>query len=411
MRGVSPSVRISPFQRLWLASAVSQLGDGIRVTALPLLAAALTTDPLAVAAVTAAVWAPWLVLGPIGGVVVDRVDRRRLMVAGQFMRTAVMVGLGWAALAGLDRLWLLVVVAFLIGVGEVFVDSAFQAMLPQLVPEAELDRANGRLTAAQLVGNELVGPPVGGALFALARSIPFFGDAASFAASGLLLGSIPGRFAPDEEARAASSAWADLKEGLAWLFRHEVMRSMAIALGVTNLGFMAFGGIYVLFAEQVLRVGPLGFGLLFSSTAAGGLLGSLMAGRVTARIGRGSAVVAGLASMGAGMAAVGLMSNAFAAGALLFLVGVAVGVTNVAGVTLRQVLTPNRLLGRVVSSFRMIGFGMIPAGAALGGWLARASGLRAPFLLGGGLCVATALVLRTRVNERSIAAARGRHPS
>jgi MFS family permease len=394
------------FWRFWSASAVSQLGDGIRITALPLLAAVITREPLPVAAVSAAVWLPWLLFGLVGGTVVDRVDRKRLMEVGQLARLFVMAGLAAAVFAHLESIWLLIVVAFLVGVGEVFVDTALQAVVPALVEEPQLDHANGRLIAAELLANELVGPPIGGFLFTIAHAVPFVSDAASFGASGLLLATVGGDFKVSHGDREPTSAWRDVKEGASWLFHHPVLRPIAFAIAATNFGVMAFGGVLVLFAHEDLHVGAVGFGLIISAAALGGLLGSLVAARIAAHIGRGRAVVLGLALIGLFSAAVGLTSDPFLAGGLEFFVGFSGALVNVPGLTLRQMLTPNRLLGRVVSTFRMVGYGFIPIGALAGGWIASAWGLRATFFVGGGVCFVGALLLGFSVTEDAIQRAR-----
>jgi MFS family permease len=399
------------FWRFWSAAAVSQLGDGMRVTALPLLAAAITSDPFQVAMVSAAVWAPWLVFGVIGGVVVDRVDRRRLMRTGQLLRFLVVGGLAAAVLGGLEEIWLLLLVAFLIGVGEVFVDSSLQAVVPQLVQESNLDTANARLGTAELVGNELGGPPLGGFLFGIGHAVPFIGDAISFGLSGLLLGTVRGDFRSASDGRPVQSAWRDVKEGTSYLLHNQVLRSIAISIAFPNLGFVAFGGVYVLFAKQILHVGALGFGLILSAGAVGGLLGTLIANRITPRLGRGRSLIVSLAVAGLASAAIGLTSSAIVAAALGSVIGVMIAVTNVAGRSLRHILTPNRLLGRVVSASRVIGYGTIPFGAALGGWLASSFGLRVPFFVGGGITFLAALGLAGALNERRIEEARARMAS
>jgi MFS family permease len=394
------------FWRFWSASAVSQLGDGIRITALPLLAAVITREPLPVAAVSAAVWLPWLLFGLIGGAVVDRVDRKRLMEAGQFARLLVMGGLATAVVTGVESIWLLIVVAFLVGIGEVFVDTALQAVVPALVDEAHLDQANARVIAAELLANELAGPPIGGFLFTIAHAVPFVGDAASFGASGLLLATLGGDFKASHGEREPTSAWRDVKEGASWLFHHPVLRPIAFAIAATNFGVMAFGGVLVLFAQEKLHVGAVGFGLILAVAALGGLLGSIVAARIAERIGRGRAVVTGLAMIGLFSAAVGLTSDPFLAGGMEFLVGFSGALVNVPGLTLRQLLTPNRLLGRVVSTFRMVGYGFIPIGSLVGGWIASAWGLRATFFVGGGVCFVAALLLGFSVTEDAIKTAR-----
>jgi MFS family permease len=406
----NPSVRKPPlgprFWRFWSASAVSQLGDGIRITALPLLAAAITREPLPVAAVSAAVWSPWLLFGLVGGAVVDRVDRRRLMEAGQLARMFVMAGLALAVFAHVETIWLLIVVAFLVGVGEVFVDTALQAVVPALVEEPQLDHANGRLIAAELLANEMAGPPIGGFLFTIAHAVPFVGDAASFGASGLLLATVEGDFKASHGDREPASAWRDVKEGASWLFHHPILRPIAFAIAATNFGAMAFGGVFVLFAHEKLHVGALGYGLIIGVGSLGGLLGSLVAARIAALIGRGRAVVTGLALIGLASAGLGLTSHPAVAGAVFVLVGFSSALVNVPGLTLRQLLTPNRLLGRVVSTFRMVGYGFIPIGALAGGWIASAWGLRATFFIGGGVCFVAALLLAFSVTEDAIRKAR-----
>jgi hypothetical protein len=189
----------------------------------------------------------------------------------------------FAVLGGIEAIWLLLVVAFLVEVGEVFVDSSLQAVIPQLVEEANLDTANARLGTAELVGNELGGPPLGGFLFGIGHAVPFIGDAISFGLSGVLLGTVRGDFRSRSEGEPIHSAWADVKEGMSWLFHHDVLRAIAISIAFPNLGFGALGGIYVLFAKQILHVGALGYGLIISAGAVGRLLGTLTANQIIAR--------------------------------------------------------------------------------------------------------------------------------
>jgi MFS family permease len=330
------------------------------------------------------------------------------MQVGQFARLAIMAGLAVAVFAGATSIGLLVVVAFLVGVGEVFVDSALQAVVPVVVEESKLDLANGRLVAAETLANELVGPPLGGLLFTVSHAVPFVGDAVSFGASGFLLATLEGDFKAAHPEGPGSSAWQDVKEGASYLFRHPVLRSLAFAIGAINFGVMAFGAVLVLFARQILHVGPVGFGLIVSAAAVGGLLGSFVAARIARRIGRARAVVWGLGMIGLFSAAVGLTSDPFLAGGLEFLVGFSGSMVNVSGLTLRQTLTPNRLLGRVVSSFRVVGYGLIPIGAAVGGWIADRWGLRATFFFGGGVSFVTAVVLSFSVTEQAVHIARAR---
>lgn len=393
------------FWRFWTGSAVSQIGDGIRVTALPLLAASITRDPLAVALVGAAVWAPWLMLGAVGGAVVDRVDRRKLMRNVQIARMFVMGVLVAAVLAEMVSIPILAGAALLIGAGEVLVDTALYSLVPRVVPEDRLETANGRLGAAELIGNDLAGPPIGAALFGILAWLPFAADAVSFGVSGGVLQSVRGDFRARSDQSTSTSIWADAKEGLRWLFRHRVLRTIAISVGAINLA-AGFWAILVLWALEVLGLNEVGFGLLVSATAVGGVIGSFLGPWVSRRMGRSRGMVWALVIAGLGSVGMGLTTDPLVAGALMAVEGLTVGIFNVIGRTLRQALTPDRLLGRVTSGFRMLGYGMGAVGGLVAGWAAGILGLRAPFVLGGILMTVAAAAMGIWVNDRRIEAAR-----
>lgn len=397
------------FRTLWSASAISNLGDGVRLTALPLLAASLTRDPGQVAAVTAATWLPWLVFSLIGGAVVDRADRARLMRDAQALRFVVVVGLALAVVGGWASMPVLYLAAFLIGAGEVLVDTAAQALVPRLVARDDLERANGQVMAAQTTANDFIGPPVGGFMFALGPAIPFWADAASFGLGAVLLQRLRA-FAPDERVPAASptSVRADIGEGLRWLRGNPLLLALAIASGSVNFFTTFFDSLLVLYVLEILDLGPQGFGILLTGFAAGGLLGSLAASRVAAVIGRAYANAIAIAIVGVTVLGLGATSNALVAGALLFVTGFVAVIGNVVLVTLRQALVPERLLGRVTSAFRMLGYGTIPLGALAGGAVASAAGLRVPFYISGVVLLVIAGSLPRWVNRGTIEAAMSR---
>ena len=189
------------FARLWGAAGVSNFGDGVYGTALPLLAATLTRDPLLVSLVSFAEWLPWLLFGLLSGALLDRWDRRRVMWTVDAARFAVVGGLAVVVLAGEASIVLLGIVGFLLGTGQTLVDTGSHSILPALVsrdPE-RLEQANGRLVGTQVVTQELAGPPVGGFLFSLSAWTPFAVDAVSFAAGSALVASIRGHFGPAAE--------------------------------------------------------------------------------------------------------------------------------------------------------------------------------------------------------------------
>ena len=393
----------SEFRVLWAAAAVSNLGDGLRIAALPLLAATITRDPAQVAAVTAAIWLPWVLLGLYAGALVDRADRPALVRNVQLAR--LMVGATLGALVFVDRATMPVIyaAAFLIGAGEVLVESALQSLVPRVVARDELEGANSRLIAAETAGNELVGPPVGAFLFAAVPAAPFLVDAASYGASAAAaqhLSSRPPRGRRPRIPRRRITS--EVVDGLRWLRAHSYMRAITVWGGVFNIGSTAAYSLLVLFALEVLDVGDLGYGLLLSVAAVGGLVGAALASPFARRLGRGGAILVGAAGSGAAASVVGLVDNAYVAAALLFVGSCGGVVVNVVGRALRQAIVPNQLLGRVTSSGRVVVYGGMPLGAALGGWIGRTLGLRAAFVIGGLIMTAMSLAIAPWLRERLI---------
>jgi MFS family permease len=388
------------YRLLWAGSGLSNLGDGIRLTALPLLAATLTRDPLAVGAVLAATTAPWIVFGPLGGSLVDRANRKLLMTAGQVVRGLVVAGL--AVLVATDSVTMmhLYVVGAVIGTGEVMVDTSSQAAIPLLAGDLDLETANSRLIAAEFLLNDLAGGPVGAFLFAAATFLPFGVDAATFLLGGLLIALIRTPMQGEREP-TGQTIRSDIVEGLRFVWRHDFMRGLAIAVAIANFSLGAGGSILVLLAIEELGVTDAQYGLMVGLGAVGGLIGALISSGVARRIGRRWAMTIGTAVLAVGQLILGLAPHAIAAtvGIMIGLFGVTL--FTVVGRTLRQALTPDRLLGRVVVSFRLIGIGALPVGALLGGWIARVAGLRSPYLIGSALIsVAALMVYRVSTEER-----------
>ena len=394
------------YRRLWTAAGISTLGDGAREAALPLLAASLTRDPGTVAAVAFAGRLPWLLFSLVSGALVDRADRRRVMWMVDGSRAVVMTGLAAAVIFDATSIPLLVVVAFILGTGETLFDNAAQSFLPSVVSRDQLEEANSRLYAAQVSSLEFVGPPVGSLLFAATMAAPFFLDAGSFvAAAALVLGIRSTRRSPrpTAERRRLSS---EIGEGLRWLWRHRVLRTLALMLGVWNLLTTASGAVFVLFATEDLHVSTAGFGLLFSAGAVGSIVGSVAATRVIRGVGPGRALQTAVVVSGLAYFVVALTSNAYLVGVMGAIGGFLSVLWNVITVSLRQAIIPDELLGRVNSVYRFLGWGMMPIGAALGGVVASAFGLRSTYWIGGAVLLAMSLVTFRIVNDRAITDAR-----
>jgi MFS family permease len=398
------------YHKLWSASAVSNFGDGLDSAALPLLAALITRDPMLFAGVAVANKLPWLLFGLQAGAIVDRVDRKRLMSVVNAIRFVVMATLGIAVLGDWATISLLYVVAFALGIGETLYDNAAQAMMPALVRRDQLETANGRLFGVEIVNNQFVGPPIGGFLFGIAAALPILIDAGTYAISALIILTIPGAYAarrgPDVVTAVKRRMRTEVAEGLAWLWRHRLLRTLALMLGLMNgLGSAAFA-IFGLYALDILGVSEFGFGVLLTAFAVGSLAGSIVAGRLANRIGRGPALIGSVVVMGSMLIGQGLTSSPYVFGALSAASGVAVVLWNVVTVSFRQAIIPDELLGRVNSVYRFLGWGSMPIGALLGGVIAGALGLRAPFIIAGALQLVALVLILPIVNTRTIEEAR-----
>jgi MFS family permease len=395
------------YRKLWAASTVSNLGDGVTLTAGPLLAATLTRDPVLVAGVAFAQRVPWLLFPLISGALVDRLDRRRVMGYVDVARTALIGALGVAVLLGSASLVLMYVVFFLMGTLETLFDNASQAILPAVVSREQLERANSRLLGAEIVSNELAGPPLGGFLFGVAIAVPFLLDAGTFAAAAALVLALRGGFRPERsEGAPPTTLMVEIGEGLRWLWNHRLIRTLAIMLGVFNMTLAATQAIFVLFAQDVLGLGSFGYGVLLTSGAVGGIIGSLMADRIILWLGSGRSLQAAVLISAVVLAVVALSESAFVVWAAFLLVGLTGVVWNVITVSFRQAVVPQDIFGRVNSVYRLLGWGGISVGALLGGLLARSFGLAAPFWFAAAALAIMFVLTLPLVNNRTVAEAR-----
>jgi MFS family permease len=396
----------SNYWKLWSASVVSNFGDGIAGVAYPWLASAITRDPIQIALIGVATRLPWLVFTLPAGVITDRVDRKRLIAAMDTFRFAITLAVAvfvsfvsdnlldptaTADTSGGRASYLAVLYgsALAFGFAEVLRDNAAQTLMPSLVDTSQLERANGRLWGAEMVMNSFVGPPLGGILIGVAFAFPFFTNAATFAVSAILIFSLAGsyRAAGTSDAGTRRSFRSDIVEGVKWLWRHRLLRTMAIVLGVMNAMSMMALSTYVLFVQEILELEAASFGVLLSAGAVGGVVGSVIASRVSQRIGPGSSLFTAIALSSVTLAVTGLTSSAVLVWSMFVVQSFAGVLWNVITVSLRQTIIPDRLLGRVNSVYRFFAWGMMPIGSLLGGAVVavvegmvdRPTALRSPF--------------------------------
>ena len=382
-----------PFRYLWAATGGANLADGVLLAAAPLLAATLTRDPLLVAALIIAQRLPWLLFTLPSGVIVDRLDRRHVMIAANGLRGIALTLLAILVAFGSGGLIALYAVAFLVGIAETLADNAAIAILPPLIEDVDLERANGRIFATQSAANELVGPPVGAALFAATPAVAFAAAAAGFWIAAGLLSRIRGQFRAKAESvsSAQSSAetgvtgdppkralLAEMREGLRWFLGSRLFRLVAGMGAVVNFCSAAALGILVLVAQERLGVNATGYGLLLAAGAVGGIAGGFVAGPLVDRVGPGVALFISNLLPAIGYAGLAVTHSPYLAGGMLALFSAGGMVANVVVITLRQGAVPAHLLGRVTSAYRMVVLGALPLGALVGGVVAREIGLTAP---------------------------------
>ncbi|MBW4720410.1 MFS transporter [Saccharothrix obliqua] len=397
------STRLSGrFGRLWGASTVGALGDGLTVVAGPLLAVALTRDPIAISGLVVAQRLPWLLFSLPGGALVDRLDPARLMSATALARALALGVVAWAVLAGTPAVALLYAAFFVVGCAGVLFDAAVVAQVPVLVPEPLLARANGRLLAGRTLAGDLLAAPVAAGLFALAAWLPFAADAAALAAVAVVVLTLGGT-------RPATTDRVPLRTavlvGLRWLWSHRLLRVLAVTVGLLNLTFAGTTAVLVLIAAERLG-GAFAYPALLTALAWGGVVGGLLADRVVRRFGTTAVLRVGLLAEAATHAALAVLRDLVAACVVLALFGLVSMVFATSTSTLRQRLAPPDLLGRVQSAYRLLSTGGAAVGAALAGVLATAVGLTAPLWLGAAAGVG--LVLTT---WRALAAADQTTPS
>jgi MFS family permease len=372
------------YHRLWAASAISNLGNGVLFAAMPLLAQSLTSSPTAISVVTSATSLPALLVALHAGAIVDRLDRRRVMVVMDLARLAILLGFSILVVGDRVPLPTLYVVAFLLGAADVTFDGAARAVVPGIVPMERLDAANGRLAAASDTMDELLGPPAGVALFALAASAPFVFDAGTFAVSAILLATITGSFRPARrDATVPRSFRNEIAEGLRFVRASPLLRWLAAETGMLALFSSANIAVLVLFALDTLDLPRAGYGYLLMTIAIGGVLGSLAVERFTRRWRDVDVLTASVAVNGAAYVIFGLAREPVVATLATLLWGGAISAGMIVSIGLRQARTPDVLRGRVLSVFGVVvGVGGV-FGALLGGTVADAFGLRAPYVASG----------------------------
>jgi MFS family permease len=377
------------FTRIWSASLITNLVDGVLRLAAPLLAVSLTEDPILIGALTALGLLPWLFFAIPIGAIVDRVDRRKALVLGNSLRAVIALFIAFAVSQDFINIWLLLIAVFLFGICEVLVDTTSQAVLPQILDKSNYERGNSRLQISEVIVSQFAGAPLSGLLYAVSIALPFFFSTTGFILAGLLILLFP--FEREINVRKEGDAGqeklglkGDIKFALNYLYQDKQIFSIVVITTLLGFFYSLSNAIAPLFVLKELKVSPALFGVVLAIQGVGALAGSIAAPMVSKYLGRGKALAINVFFASLLVIFIGLSPNAYFFVAMSVLIGFTISVWNILLMSLYQSLIPPELYGRIHGARRTIVWGLMPIGALLGGVIAR-GGLRLPFLIGGSI--------------------------
>lgn len=351
------------------SSAFAQLAYGINAVAFPWLATLLTRDPVLIGMVVMAPILPWLFFALPAGVLTDRLDHRQAIIWTNLIRSVLILGsfvLALTATPGIGAVWVLAALAFAQGTVEVLRDNTSQTILPQVVDKPQLEAANAVLMTSENLMSQFMGPPLAGAMIALSIALPFGVEAGALVGSAAMVALMATRAAERPMRQPFLHA---MREGLAWLWGHLAMRRLGLVLGAYNFLFQLIWSVMVLYAQDILRLGSFGYGVLLSALALGGLVGGIVAPWILRRLGVRRGLLMSVAGFCLSTAVLVFTDNPWIAGAALFGDAFTSMTWNVATVTYRQRHIPAPLLGRVNAAYRFLGNAPRPIAPLLGGGL------------------------------------------
>ncbi len=382
----APSSTIN-FWKVWSATSFSNLGDGLYQIVFPLLVIRLTSSPSLVAGVSLMLSLPWLIFALQAGNIVDRSDRRKVMLWITCIRSFILLTLTLAVITQSVSLPLLYGAALLLGIGETLVDTALTSIVPSVVSKDRLNWANAKITAAQTITNTFIGPPLAGYLAGISLALATGFSTLLYLAAALALISMRGIFGVSSQGNIQTDkhGWQRLTEGIRFLWRDRLIRALTLFTASMNLFWAGWGAVLVLYA---VKPGPMGlgefeYGLLLTAMAVGGLLGSLFCERIQKRLGTRNALVLDFLGTISLVGIPALTPNPFAVGGAAFLAGFGASIWVILVASIRQRLVPAALLGRVYSASRFISWGVGPLGVTLAGLVAEIWGIRTLFTIGG----------------------------
>lgn len=385
------------FGKLWTAAAFSNLADGLGRTAVPLIATTLTRDPVAIAAIGALAFLPWLIFGLPAGMLVDRFDRRWIMAIANTIRGGTALVVSIMMVTGTMDIWSLLVATLVFGVGETLFDNATNAVIPALVTSRGLDRANGFMQAAQVTIDSFIATPIAGVLFAVSMVLPMWIGAGAYIvpiALALFLPLTAARPLQHDPASSAPRSRVTAKAAAGYLWRHHYLRAMVVFTSVVGCAFSFAQAPTILYFLDTMHVQPVAIGFVTAGIGLGALAGSLVASALVRRFGRGAVMLGANVMAGVCLVGVGLAPEVITAVVAYAGMAFAVSTWNVPWGALRQTIVPGDIFGRVLGIIRSFTWGLFPFATLLGGFVARVD-LRLPYLIAAvATLVATAIAAR-----------------
>jgi MFS family permease len=375
---IAPARFGSQFRLLLASSWLSNTGDGMAVAAGPLLVASMTHDAFLIASGAFLQWLAPLVFGLPAGALSDRVNRKLIVVTADLLRVGLLAALSLAIALKTSSVALVLIALFLLGVAEVFGDNTTSTLLPMLVDRDDLAIANARIGLGFITVNQLAGPPIGAVLFSIGRAWPFLGQAV-LVASGVLMVSRIALPRPAVAVRGETTVRRDIADAFSWVRHHPAVRTLVLTIFVFNITFGAAWSVLVLYATRRLDLGSLGFGLIATVSAAGGLFGTSSYGWIIRRLSLGNIMRVGLIIETLTHFGLALATTPWIALPIFFVFGAHAFVWNTTSVTVRQRSVPVEMQGRVGSVNTLGVFGGLVIGSVIGGALAQTFGITAPF--------------------------------
>jgi MFS family permease len=374
---IAPARLGRSFRWLLASSWVTNLGDGITLAAGPLLVTSQTHNPLVVAMATLLQRLPWLMFGLYAGVVADRVNRRAIVITTGLARAVILLLLTASILTRRVDTAVVLIALFLFGVNETFGETTTTTLLPMLVDQRDLGLANSRAFTGVIVWNQLAGPPIGAALFAAGMALPFVSETVCVLAGVLLISRV--RLPAYTRQARPARVREDIREGWRWLWGHPAVRTLAITIFTFNVTFGAAWSVLVLYARLRLGMTELGFGLITTAMAVGGLAGTASYGWLERHVQLGVIMRGGLIIETLTHLALALTRSAWFALIVFAIFGAHASIWGTTSTSVRQRAVPAEFQGRVASVYLTGVIGGIVIGSALGGLVASAWGVTAPF--------------------------------